>query len=193
MRFFIGGPRLFGVRTGLLLSPKDLGFGAERTTQNAPEGTIDGGFVYVIRGDHNLTKIGFSTNPTARLATLRTASPFPIDFAYVCAVEGDAAGAMSIEAAAHAMLTRQRVNGEWFDVPPEMAVAAISAASQTVGRKIVQIDKDKVDLVLHVAAQPAPAPRSFGRKLLKYAAIGFAIWVAIDVVILMFSPHYFDK
>jgi hypothetical protein len=160
MRFWIGGPRLFGLRTGISFGPEDFARMHQRTTQRAPSGKMEGAFVYVVKGEHAMTKIGFSTNPDARLAQLRTGSAFPIDFAYVAAVEGDAGGAFAVEQAAHALLSRNRVNGEWFDVPPEMAVAAISAASVRVGRKIIQVDADKVATVIRLANEPEKAKPS---------------------------------
>ena len=87
MRVWLGGPRILGVRTGISLGKEDLNWlngGAQRPKL----ASIEGSFVYVIRGDHNMTKIGVSTNPNARLAQLRTASPFPIDFAYIAVTPG---------------------------------------------------------------------------------------------------------
>jgi hypothetical protein len=159
MRFFFTGPRIFGIRPGVSFGAGD--FGAK--TQAAPAGKpVEGGFVYVIRGDHNLIKIGVSTNPTARLASLRTASPFPIEFAYVCAVRGPSTEAFALEADAHALLNRQRLNGEWFDIPADMAVAAIAAAGHKSGRKFVEIDPSQVDTVIRLAAQ-APQQAAEGR------------------------------
>lgn len=177
MRFFFTGPRIFGVRPGVSFGAGD--FTSSRTT--GPAQTTEGGFVYVIRGDHNLIKIGVSTNPTARLATLRTASPFPIDFAYVCAVQGPASEAFALEADAHALLSRQRLSGEWFDIPADMAVAAIAAAGHKAGRKFVEVDPRNIDAVVRLAAQapqePAEAalgfPARLGLTFGAVAALGF--------------------
>ena len=70
-----------------------------------------------------MVKIGVSTNPSARLGSLRTASAFPIDFSYIAVTPGTG---FDIEAGAHEMLKGHRWSGEWFDVAPEMAVAAMN-------------------------------------------------------------------
>jgi len=124
MRFWFSGPRIFGVRPGVSFSPDDL-----RRRASGPSGS----FVYVIRGDHNLSKIGVSTNPDARMAQLRTASPFPLEFAYISAIEGDG---YDVEQEAHRILGSRRVNGEWFDVPPEMAISAVTGAAARLGRRL---------------------------------------------------------
>src|SRR6185437_8499627 len=117
MRFFFGGPRFFGIRPGVILGPRDFRrfFGGGRASA---AGAMTGSFVYAFKGDHNLVKIGISTNPDARLAQLRTASPFPIDYAYVGVTPGTG---YEIEQEAHAILAHRRCNGEWFDVPPDAA------------------------------------------------------------------------
>lgn len=102
MRFFLFGPRVFGFRPGVSISTKEL-------TRQRCRNEIDGAFVYVVRGDHNLTKIGVTTNPRARLAQLKTGSGFPINFAFIGAPSGDA---YAVEVAAHAALARNQVNGE---------------------------------------------------------------------------------
>lgn len=173
MRFFFTGPRIFGIRPGVSFGAGDLrGGSAPRSARSGWRHASDlnlsapvpkaetGGFVYVVRGDHNLIKIGVSTNPNARLATLRTASPFPISFAYVCAVQGPATEAYAIEADAHALLARQRLAGEWFDISPDMAVGAIAAAAHKAGRKFVEIDPANIDTVIRLAAQVPPAAQA---------------------------------
>ena len=106
----------------------------------------------MIRGEHGLIKLGTSTNPAARLAQLRTASPFPLDFAYVCAVDGDAQSAALLEALTHDMLTKNRLNGEWFDIQPTMAVAAIAATAHQNGFRIVEVKPDDLNTVISLAS-----------------------------------------
>jgi hypothetical protein len=69
MRFFFTGPRIFGIRPGIIFGASDLRkvFGTTATTVRG-RGAMTGSFLYVIRGDHNLVKIGVSTNPNARIA-----------------------------------------------------------------------------------------------------------------------------
>lgn len=118
MRFWIGGPRIFGLRTGVSFRA-----GQRRQGWRARAAAID--FAYVIRGDHGLVKIGRSADPEARLASLQTASPFHLDLAHVMPVAGSA---FDIEQEAHAILDRYRRAGEWFACPVDVAVAAIAAA-----------------------------------------------------------------
>src|ERR1700681_3444478 len=120
MRFFLIGPRILGIRPGISFGANELLRLSAKPKHRKPGEPITGSFVYVIRGDHDLVKVGVTTNPTARLAQLRTASAFPIDYAYLAVTPGDSRAA--IEAATHTLLDKHRCNGEWFDVAPEMAV-----------------------------------------------------------------------
>src|SRR2546423_562010 len=89
VRFWLSGPRMFGVRPGISISPNDLRPKPKPTSLRRAAGdNIEGSFVYVVRGDHNMIKIGVTTNPAARLASLRTGSPFPIDFAFIGVTPG---------------------------------------------------------------------------------------------------------
>lgn len=121
MRFWVGGPRIFGLRTGVSFGPGD--FAPRRA---APRGSMNGSFVYVIRGQHNLVKIGVSTNPAARLATLQTASPFKLELAFLARTNSDG---YAIERRAHDLLSKQRTEGEWFDIPSELAASALMGAA----------------------------------------------------------------
>jgi hypothetical protein len=134
MRFFFMGPRILGIRPGISFGAEDFGRG--RRIQRGPAEPMTGGFVYVVRGDHNMVKVGVTTNPRARLASLRTGSAFPIDYAYLAVTPGDSGAA--IEAAAHKLLDKHRCNGEWFDVQPEMAVAAIAGIHRHARRNAMR-------------------------------------------------------
>lgn len=139
----------------------------------------------MIRGDHNMTKIGVSTNPNARLASLRTASAFPIDFAFVGATPSNG---YDIEARAHAMLAKHRCAGEWFDVPPEAAVAAIHGAAYELGQPIQPIEARLVDEILRIASaedsgtsKPPLILRILGTILLSIAAVIIAIIITVAI------------
>jgi hypothetical protein len=88
MRFFFIGPRILGIRPGISFGLNELLRLATKPKYNKPGEPMTGSFLYVIRGDHNLVKVGVSTNPTARLASLRTGSAFPIDFSYLAVTPG---------------------------------------------------------------------------------------------------------
>src|ERR1700746_1527187 len=105
MRFFLMGPRIFGIRPGISFGTNDLLRLATGPKQNKPREPMIGSFLYVISGGHNLVKSGGTTHPNARLASLRTGSAFPIDYAYLAVT---ASTGFDIEAGAHEMLKSHR-------------------------------------------------------------------------------------
>jgi hypothetical protein len=124
--------------------------------------TGTGGFIYVAcdKETRQPVKIGISSNPNSRLAQLRTASSSPLSFAYIGALNSSG---YAIERAAHQMLARYRMNGEWFNCAPEIAVAAISVASSQLGEPIASVDPSRVDEI--VAAVSGGASRSIKSAL----------------------------
>jgi T5orf172 domain len=105
MRVWFSGPRIFGIRTGISLGREDLAWlkpAAQPLTTPS-----DRCFIYVIKGEHNLIKVGVSSNPNARIAQLRTASAFLLEFAYLAVLPGDAG---DVEAATHVALSRHSLN-----------------------------------------------------------------------------------
>ena len=82
MRFFFMGPRILGIRPGISFGASELLRLATKPKQKPGE-PMTGSFLYVIRGEHNMVKVGVTTNSSARLASLRTGSAFPIDFSYI--------------------------------------------------------------------------------------------------------------
>jgi hypothetical protein len=191
MRLFFIGPRFFGIRPGISVRPDEI-FGRTKRAASAPS-TMTGSFLYVFKGDHNLVKVGVSTNPDARLAQLRTASPFPIDYAYVGVTPGNG---FDIEGVAHDILASHRCNGEWFDVKPEMAVAALAAASHRLNQPLAQLQPEMVAEILRIGAiQDAAAandqPRS--RTLAKAAWLlwAFVFIIAAMVGVLAVLARYF--
>lgn len=155
MRVFFSGPRIAGIRAGVSFGPEDF---RQRSRARPAVEPIDASFLYVIGGDHNMTKIGVTTNPSARLASLRTASAFPIDYAYI-GMMPDNTGYV-LEQATHRALERFRCNGEWFDVAPQNAVATVREAARRCGLPApISMTKDQVDLTLRLASGQAPVPR----------------------------------
>lgn len=85
--------------------------------------------IYVIahiKGNRPLApiKVGISSSPEARLATLQTANPKPLVLLATFAVPTRAI-AKAIEAAFHSVQADFRMSGEWFDLPPIRAVEAM--------------------------------------------------------------------
>lgn len=141
MRLFFIGPRIFGIRPGISINPRDL-----RT--RTPSSTVEGSFLYVVQGTHDLVKIGVSKDPNERLAALQTGSPFPLAMPYIVATPGSG---FDIEAEAHRLLDSHRVQGEWFSVRTRAAVEAIGTAAASLGQPILPVDAALADRILHEA------------------------------------------
>jgi hypothetical protein len=170
MRFWLSGPRILGIRPGISFRPDEL------LRKPSPRRQLQGSFIYVIRGDHGLLKIGISSNPSARLAQLQTASAVPLAIAYVGALR---CSGYAVEAEAHRTLAPYRaagyryspsnkaimrrcsadvfvsLGGEWFDCPVDMAVAAIAAAAYRLGETITSGDPKLANEVVRIAAAEA--------------------------------------
>lgn len=127
MRFWISGPRMFGglIRPGVSFGREDF-----RRMSHAPT-AMD--FVYVITSDTGMSKIGITTNPAARLATLQTGSPDRLRMAFTAPAYGKS---YAIEQAAHSILAAHRASGEWFAVSPDLAIAALFGAADRTGCSI---------------------------------------------------------
>ena len=132
MRFFVMGPRVGMIRPGVSFGR--VRFGGQ---SRAPARVANRSSVYVIAGDHGLTKIGISDNPESRLRTLQTGSAHHLHIAHI--VDVPAASAFDIEQEAHHLLANRRKSGEWFSVSPNLAVAAVHGAIDRLG---VNLDED---------------------------------------------------
>jgi hypothetical protein len=175
MRFWLSGPRILGIRPGISFGLDEL-FQKPKPRKN----TCSGGFIYVIQADNGMLKIGVSTNPSARLAQLRTSSPFKLTFAYMGALR---CSGYAVEAEAHRTLAGYRQNGEWFNCPADMAVAAIGAAAYRLGEPLTSGDPKLADeIVRMVAAETAPRP-----WLLPRIALGAAMGVIIVFLIFVLT------
>lgn len=156
MRLWFSGPRIMGVRTGISIPLNQM-----KAKQKNVGQTVEGSFVYVVRGDHNMVKIGVTTNPRARLAQIRTGSAFPVGFAMIGATPGNG---YDLEEEAHRLLHARRVNGEWFDVTPEVAIGAVMSAATKLKQPIQLVpDVDTADRVLKIAS--GESDKGSGRSL----------------------------
>jgi hypothetical protein len=145
MRFWLAGPRILGIRPG-------ISFRQEELLQKAPSPIHPsrGGFVYIISGAHGHLKIGSSENPNRRLAELKTGSPFALAITYAGALRCDG---HAIEVAAHETLARYRLEGEWFNCPVDMAVAAIGAAAHRLGEPIASVAPNMISKIVSEVAR----------------------------------------
>jgi hypothetical protein len=174
VRFWLAGPRILGMRLGISFRPDEL------LRKPSPRRQSQGSFIYIIRSDHGLIKIGISSNPNARLAQLSTASAIPLKLAYVGALRGSG---YAIEAEAHRTLAAYRRSGEWFNCPTDMAVAAIGAAAYRLGEPIASIDTRLAGEVARLAINntTVPTPDIFGSVVL--GIIKGIIGVVLAIVI----------
>ena len=102
---------------------------------------LNSSFLYVVSDGHGRVRIGVTNDPISGTGALRRRSAArALDFVYIGATSSDG---FDIEQAARSALARHRLNGEWFSVPPEMAVAAIARAAQKLGHPIVQLSPDR--------------------------------------------------
>ena len=114
-------------------------------------------FVYVIGPTSGLQKIGLATDPQARLAALKTASPFPL--ALHAAVAVPFGEAHAVEARAHTALASSRGAGEWFNVTPAEAIAAVKVAARQEGLG-APLAGERSDIVALPLFAYAPSPAS---------------------------------
>jgi hypothetical protein len=156
MRFFFTGPRILGIRPGVVLGASDFR-PLSRPGRGAVASQQTGGFVYVLADESGRHKIGSARDPIERRATLQTGSAEALSFAFTgVAPEG---AYTRIERAAHDLLERQKVpNGgnEWFMVPASIAIGAVYEAAQRLGEPIQQVAPEMVPQIIYLANQSGP-------------------------------------
>ena len=161
MRIWLRGPRILGIGTGISFGPEDF----RRLDTRAKSNSNGGSFLYVITGDHERVKIGVSIDPNKRRAQLQTGSPFPLRIAYVAVTPGTD---YDIEGEAKRTLDRYRCpdgsGDEWFNVPVEMAVAAVNAAAFKRGQPLCQLTQEALDATLKVMSLPEDQQQAFLAK-----------------------------
>ncbi len=87
-------------------------------------------YVYVIGAADGPQKIGSAVNPASRRMMLQVGNPAILAVAYAHPVSR--ALVFKVEHRAHGLLADKRVRGDWFDVSPEEAVAAIREAARQI-------------------------------------------------------------
>lgn len=99
-------------------------------------------YIYVITSRDGSLKVGVAYSPSNRLKSLQTGSPIPLRLFDKVLVQDDSA-AFAIEAEVHRRLKPFALEGEWFFVSPENAMATITAVIS--GGPPKERDKDIVD------------------------------------------------
>jgi predicted GIY-YIG superfamily endonuclease len=108
-------------------------------------------YVYIIhQTTTNYIKIGIADNPKNRLKELQTASPLPLHLKFTLSCQ-DRNAAIAIESGLHQHYEKQRMSGEWFDIPVEQIVDILKTAAflakhlqpviEIVDTKTVEIEK----------------------------------------------------
>jgi hypothetical protein len=175
MRFWLAGPRILGIRPGISFRPDEL-LRKPSPRQRLPGGS--GSFIYVISNGRGLVKVGISTNPTARLAQLQRASAAHLSLAYVGALR---CTGYAVEAEAHRTLAGYRQNGEWFNCPADMAVAAIAAAAYRLGEPIASGDPRLADEAVRISQRISAPHDIVGPVVL--AIIKFVVAIPLAILI----------
>ena len=104
------------------------------------------GFVYILRSEHRLIKLGSCTDPLTSITQLRKAAPYRLHIDYLGFTRADLAA--EVENAAKAIMQRHRTHARWFDCEPEVAVAAIQTAAKRLGYGMIQTNLEGVEDVL---------------------------------------------
>ena len=87
-------------------------------------------FIYVIGPLEGAQKVGLTTDPKGRLATLQTGCPHELVLHVAVRVPFDEAHA--VERRAHRLLARCCARNEWFDTTPAAAMNAVLAAAKPI-------------------------------------------------------------
>ena len=85
------------------------------------------------------------------IARLRKVAPYRFYFDYLGFTRADLS--IEVERAAQEALARSRVQPEWFDCAPELAIAAIQTASRGLGYRMIRTDLEGVDDVVRNASR----------------------------------------
>ena len=94
-------------------------------------------------------KVGISNNVNARLSTIQTSCPMPIDMAYVFECPNKQI-ARSIERSFHDTQRDKRTHGEWFAFEPVVAIHLLCLAFRAALEHNVD-DKSLVDAALDLS------------------------------------------
>jgi hypothetical protein len=186
MRFFLFGPRIAGIRTGISIGPEDFRSAGQPRSAAAANDPNES-FLYVVKSDSGLCKIGITSNPNARLAQLRSASVSPLEFAWIGAPKDQT---VAIEREAHKMLAQYLRGGEWFAVAPDAAVGAVHAAAFRLGQPVLDLDATQAERIRQIAVQqPTRKPPTVWSRIgegVLQLLVGAALAVAV-LVFLAFS------
>lgn len=114
------------------------------------------GFVYFIASDDGkMVKIGVTKNPKSRFSTLQTAAPMKLR--QVGLIETD--NPYELEKKLHGQYRAHRKQGEWFDIPENMAASIIQSYQRGFHQTGRENILKSIELFKEIAKAMAIAPR----------------------------------
>ena len=87
-------------------------------------------FVYVIGREEGPVKVGISTYPWGRLATLQIGCPFKLTLLHTHKARSRN-HALEHEEMFHGVYDENRLHGEWFDLDAELAIEGVDCTFET--------------------------------------------------------------
>lgn len=123
------------------------------------------GFIYVVRSEHGLIKIGSTTKPAVALAKLSKDTPFRLEVEFLCFLRADCY--IQVEKLALAAMEPHRVNASWFGCDPETAAAEILASAKNHDARAFTTSLVEMEESLRQAAGSMAATRPGQMLLLK--------------------------
>lgn len=110
-------------------------------------------------------KVGISKSPRKRLATIKTATPFPVDLiVYACIPTREIA--VAIERCFHEVMEKTYTrHGEWFDMEPTQAAGNLFLAIGASINANSLLTSDEINDYLEMAFHSHPEVSSLGRPL----------------------------
>ena len=84
-------------------------------------------YIYVIGREEGPVKVGVTSSPAGRLATIQTGCPFKIEILHLreCL---DRDHALEHEQIFHSVYSDERLSGEWFDLEAAYAIEGVDVA-----------------------------------------------------------------
>lgn len=92
-------------------------------------------------------KIGITNNVGARVSSLQTGNPRPLEVHYFTSFP-DRIIALEIEQRVHQILDAHRVSGEWFEICLDQILDAIISATQELASRLGLSERDDVETFL---------------------------------------------
>jgi hypothetical protein len=89
-------------------------------------------------------KIGISSNVAARLATLQTACPYPLQLVHVFTAP-DLECARRTERTFHEVQAQHRSHGEWFNLSPIVALQLMCLNLEVIFKFLCKFDGEELD------------------------------------------------